>query len=70
MSPVNMYEAVYNCEEHGDFTRPTTMTGHSGDTMKCPKCKKPLPLVRTTPFRESTFGGRLNMRSANQKDGS
>ena len=70
MSPVQMYEAIYNCPEHGDFTRPTTETGHSGDNMKCPMCKKLIPLVRTAPFRDSAFGGRLIMRGKGQKEGS
>lgn len=70
MSPVPMYEAIYNCPEHGDYSRPTTETGHSGDTMKCPVCKKEIPLIRTAPFREQTFGGRLNLRGVGQKEGS
>jgi len=70
MSPVPLYEAIYNCIEHGDFSLPTTVTGHGGDTMKCPKCKKDIPLVRTAPFRDSSFGGRLIMRGHSQKEGS
>jgi len=68
--PVHMYEAVYNCPEHGDFAQPTTDTGHSADSMSCPKCRKIIPLVRTAPFRDQTFGGRLMMRGRHTKEGS
>ena len=50
----NVYEAVYHCPEHGEFMRPTTHTGHAADKIKCPKCKEPIPLVRTQPFRDSS----------------
>lgn len=45
------YIAVYNCVLHGDITHPTTSSGYAPDSIRCPQCKAPIPLVRTEPFR-------------------
>jgi hypothetical protein len=64
-----MFELVYNCPVDGDYARPAVDIGVQPSHIPCPKCKQPIPLVRTSPFRDSTFGGRMVLKDRGLKEG-
>ena len=54
---IAVYSAVYNCTKHGDFDVPLYTNGDPPAKSICPKCKEPIPLTCTTPFRPQPFPG-------------